>query len=72
MMEVSIEELREMQCDRDRLVARIATLEAKPEHGTFAALAERVLEKSVSFTPDQKNQIRELIEYNGYPPEGGE
>lgn len=67
-MEVSIEELREMQADRDRLVARIATLEAKPEVGTYNELAIRVTGNSHSFTPDQKNQIMDLIVNRGHKP----
>ncbi|HBE70428.1 MAG TPA: hypothetical protein DDW52_19940 [Planctomycetaceae bacterium] len=65
-MEVSITELREMQADRDKLVAEVATLRAKPESGTYNELADRVVSNSVSFTPDQKDQIRELILNRGH------
>lgn len=69
-MQVSIDELREMQADRDKLVARIATLEAKPEAGTLAELAERVSENvRAGMTPDQLRRIRSVITNNGYPVE---
>lgn len=67
-MNVSISELREMQGDRDGLIREIATLRAKPENGTYAELAERVVGNCFSFTPDQKEQIRVLIVNQGHKP----
>lgn len=67
-MEISIEELREMQKDRDKVVARIAQLEASPEPGTFNDLARKVVSNSVSFTPDQREQIKNLIINRGAKP----
>lgn len=67
-MEVSISELRDMQQDRDKLVTEVATLRAKPEAGTYNELADRVVQNCVSFTPDQKDQIRELILNRGHKP----
>ena len=67
-MEITIEELRQMQHDRDALVDQIATLRAKPEAGTFKELADRVVRNSTSFTSDQKDQIRTLILGRGHKP----
>jgi hypothetical protein len=67
-MELSITELRDMQADRDKLVAEIATLKAKPESGTLNQLANRVVSNSTSLTRNQKDHIRELILNYGHKP----
>lgn len=64
-MQLSIDELKALQIDRDALVSQIATLQAKPEHGSLNALADRVCYHMQSLTPDQKSQLRELILHNG-------
>lgn len=64
-MKLSLEEYNSLQSNRDALISRIAKLEARPEIGTFAALAERVCGNMKGLTPDQKSDLNELIINNG-------
>lgn len=65
-MEITYEELRQIQTDRESLVSEIATLKASPETGSFKELADRVCKNMLGLTPDQKRRLNELITNRGF------